>query len=292
MNDFRAASLQAWSSVAGAWNDLAAEVDRQLAVASDWMLDAVQLAPGDCVLELAAGPGTLSALAAHAVGSTGHIICSDFSPAMVEVARSRLSALADAAEIEFRVLDAEALDLPDGSVDVVLCRCGYMLMTDPAAALRESTRVLVEGGRVALAVWGDAASNPWAAMPMRSVARALDAAPPPPGAPGLWALADEDRLEHLLEAVGLSTIRVERLDATVEYPSIADWLDRVSRLAGPLRAMLAGADEATRAAIRRDLQDAAKPYEQEAGTAVLLPQRFVLATCRRMAAGDHHGVEE
>jgi hypothetical protein len=45
MNDFRAASLQAWSSVAGAWNDLAAEVDRQLAVASDWMLDAVQLAP-------------------------------------------------------------------------------------------------------------------------------------------------------------------------------------------------------------------------------------------------------
>jgi SAM-dependent methyltransferase len=290
MNDFRAASLQAWSSVAGAWNDLAAEVDRQLAVASDWMLDAVQLAPGDCVLELAAGPGTLSALAAHAVGSTGHIICSDFSPAMVEVARSRLSALADAAEIEFRVLDAEALDLPDGSV--VLCRCGYMLMTDPAAALRESTRVLVEGGRVALAVWGDAASNPWAAMPMRSVARALDAAPPPPGAPGLWALADEERLEHLLEAAGLSTIRVERLDATVEYPSIADWLDRVSRLAGPLRAMLAGADEATREAIRRDLQDAAKPYEQEAGTAVLLPQRFVLATCRRMAAGDHHGVDE
>jgi SAM-dependent methyltransferase len=280
MSDLRAASLHAWTSVATAWDELAAEVDRQLAPASEWMLDAVDLAPGDRVLELAAGPGTLSADSARLVGSSGHVVCSDFSPAMVDVARRRRSATGRDAEIEHRVLDAEALALPDASVDVVLCRCGFMLMTDPGAALRETARVLADGGRLALAVWGDAAANPWAALPMRCVARALAAAPPPSDGPGLWALADEDRLRHLLAAAGLEAIRVVQLDATVEYPSTGAWLDRVSRLAAPLRAMLAGADESRRAAIHRDLEAAAAPFERPNG-AILLPQRFVLASARR-----------
>jgi SAM-dependent methyltransferase len=280
MIDPRTSSLQAWTSVAAAWAELTAEVDRQLAAAGGWMLEAVEVAPGDRVLELAAGPGTLSALAAGVLGHEGRIICSDFSPAMVDVARQRLSASATDAEIEFRVLDAEALDLEDGSVDVVLCRCGYMLMTDPAAALRESARVLADGGRLALAVWGDAAANPWAALPMRLVGRAVGAAPPPAGVPGLWALADQERLQHLLAGAGFAAIRIESLDATVDYPSTADWLERVSSLAGPLRALLAGANENVRASILADLETAAAPFEQTDGT-VVLPQRFVVASAHR-----------
>lgn len=280
MGDLRTSSLEAWTSVAAAWAELTAEVDRQLAPASDWMLDAVELAPGDRVLELAAGPGTLSAHAARVLAGEGHIICSDFSPAMVDVARQRLAGTAAGTEIFFSLLDAEALDLPDRSVDVVLCRCGYMLMTDPAAALRESARVLADGGRLALAVWGDPAANPWAALPMRFVGRALNVAPPPPDAPGLWALANEERLQHLLDDAGFAEVRVERLDSTLEYPSPAEWLDRVSSLAGPLRALLADADEETRAMILRNLEVAAAAYKEADGT-VLLPQRFVVAGARR-----------
>lgn len=280
MNEFRIASLHAWTNVAPAWGELAAEADRQLAPASAWMLDAVALAPGDRVLDLAAGPGTLSAEAARVFGRDGKIICSDFSPAMVEVARRRLASFADDADIEFRVLDAEALDLPDRTVDVVICRCGYMLMTDPAAALRESARVLADGGRLALAVWGEAAANPWATLPIRAVTRALDAPPPPPDAPGLWTLADEGRLQHMLAAAGFTTIEVVRLDATVEYPSSDDWLDRVTRLAGPLSALIADADDSRRVAIHRDLRAAAAPFEQTDGT-IRLPQRFVVAAARR-----------
>src|SRR5437660_12281778 len=211
----RAASLAGWSSVAPDWSELIARVDRQLAPAAEWMINAVELSPGDRVLELAGGPGTVSLIAARAVGSEGSVICTDFAEPMVDVARRRVEA-DGASNVECRVMDAEAIDLPDGAVDVVLCRMGYMLMADPAAALRESARVLGDGGRLALAVWAEAEANPWAAVPMRAVMEHLGAPAPPPDAPGLWALADETRLEDLLADAGLGSVRRELLDDQIE----------------------------------------------------------------------------
>ena len=72
------------------------------------------------------------------------VILGDFSPAMVEVARGQAAALG-LENVEFRVLDAEALDLPADLVDVVLCRVEYMLMGDPGAALAESRRRRLAG---------------------------------------------------------------------------------------------------------------------------------------------------
>lgn len=62
MNDFQAASLHSWSVVAADWGELVADVDRQLGRAASWMIDAVELQPGERVLELAGGPGTLKPL--------------------------------------------------------------------------------------------------------------------------------------------------------------------------------------------------------------------------------------
>ena len=66
------------------------------------------------------------------------------------------------------MLDAEWIDLPLASVDAVLCRWGYMLLADPAAALAETRRVLRPGGRVALAVWDCARAQPVGARCPRS----------------------------------------------------------------------------------------------------------------------------
>ena len=52
-------------------------------------------------------------------------------------------------------MDAEKMDLEDDSVDGVICRWGYMLMADPAAALAETRRVLRDGGRLAFSVWAE-----------------------------------------------------------------------------------------------------------------------------------------
>lgn len=279
MDDFRAASLQGWSAVAPDWAELIDRIDRQLGAAADWMMNALALAPGQRVLELAGGPGTLSMLAAKAVGPSGHVIYSDFAEPMVQVARVRMES-AGLSDVECRVIDAEAIDVPDGSVDAVACRMGYMLMADPAAALSQTARVLATDGRVALAVWSDAASNPWVALAMQTVASQLELPPPPPEAPSLWSLADEARLRGLLEGGGFHSIRIEALDDTAEFDSVEQWIEGTRRLAGPLRSLLANLDDDKRSAIERGMRDAAGPYVLPDGR-VSMPERMLVASAHR-----------
>jgi SAM-dependent methyltransferase len=279
VSDFRVASLQSWSSVASDWGELISLVDRQLQAAATWMLDAAAIQPGERVLELAGGPGTLSLMAARAVGSEGKVICTDFSEPMVETARRRSEA-EGALGIECRVMDAEAIDLPDGAVDVVLCRMGYMFTADPATAFREAGRVLDHGGRLALGVWSGPEANPWAAIPMRAIMRHLDAPPPPPDAPGLWALADERRLRTLLTDGALRPDRIETIDDHVEYDSPEAWTEITGRLAGPVRALLDNLDDDGRAAITATIAAEAGQYRQPDGK-LAVPERMVVASARR-----------
>ncbi len=87
------------------------------------------------------------------------MIISDQAEAMLD-GRPRARRRAGPRERRVPGADAEWIDLPLASVDAVLCRWGYMLMADPAAALRETRRVLRPGGRLALAVWDAIAAQP------------------------------------------------------------------------------------------------------------------------------------
>ncbi len=90
---------------------------------------------------------------------------------MVEAAQ-RLSTRLGVTGIEHRVVDAENIDLPDASVDGVLCRWGLMLFGDPVRALSEIRRVLRPGGRFGCSVWATADANPWASVAGRAMAEA------------------------------------------------------------------------------------------------------------------------
>jgi SAM-dependent methyltransferase len=282
VDDYRAASLQGWSSVAGDWAELAERIDQQLRPAAEWMIEAVAPRSGDRVLELAGGPGTLSILLAGRVAPGGSVLHTDFSEAMVEAARERFRS--ESVEgIESRVMDAEQIDLPDGSMDIVACRMGYMLMADPAAALRESARVLSPGGRLALAVWTDARSNPWVALAMQAVMTELNAPPPPPDAPGMWSLGDRERVEGLLRDAGLEDVRLEILDAQTEFDSAAQWIEGTRRLAGPLRALFANLEESVREEIERRMLELARPYEQPDGR-LEMPEQMLVASATRQGS--------
>src|SRR4051794_11886758 len=150
---------------------------------SENMLDALAPMPGQTILELAAGTGETGFAAARAIGPDGRLISTDFAPEMVAAAR-RASERLGLANVEHREMDAERMDLADDSVDGVLCRWGYMLMADPASALAETRRVLRDGGRLSLSVWGAADRNPWASLPARALAEHTGAPPADPRAPG------------------------------------------------------------------------------------------------------------
>ncbi len=141
------------------------------------------------MIDIAAGPGDLGFQVAELVGGGGRVMSTDFAPEMVEVAR-RLGEARGVGNVDHAVLDAERMGLEDDCVDAAVCRWGYMLMADPGAALRETRRILREGGPLAFAVWASPERNPWAALPAATLVQRGHLPPPEPGAPGIFALAD------------------------------------------------------------------------------------------------------
>src|SRR5918992_6319221 len=137
--------------------------------------------PGDTVLELAAGLADTGLMTARLVGETGRVIITDFAPEMVAAARRRAEEMG-VKNAEFRVLDAERMDLETDSMDGVLCRWGYMLMIDPAAAFAETRRVLRSGGRLAFSVWANRERNPALSLVGRVLESRGHIPPPEPGA--------------------------------------------------------------------------------------------------------------
>ncbi|HEX5851744.1 MAG TPA: methyltransferase domain-containing protein [Solirubrobacteraceae bacterium] len=226
-NAHRDASLENWEDAASGWVSQAELMREFGAPVSHWMLDAIAPQPGHRVLELAAGLGETAMLAAELVAPMGGVVISDQAEAMLAGARERAAALG-VENVEFKVLNAEWIDLPVASVDAVICRWGYMLMADPAAALGETRRVLSSGGRVALAVWDKLDVNPWALLPTRELIERGLIPPPDPAAepaPGPFRLGSETRVRELLEEAGFADVHVEGLDLVRRHASFEELWD-------------------------------------------------------------------
>src|SRR3712207_5408574 len=155
----RQQSRAAWGAVAPGWHAQREELWKASRPVSEWMIRRLDPKLGDTVLELAAGLADTGLMAARLVGEAGRVIVTDFTPEMIAAARRRADEL-DVHNAEFRVLDAERMDLQTNTVDGVLCRWAYMLMIDPSAALAETRRVLRPGGRLAFSVWAARERNP------------------------------------------------------------------------------------------------------------------------------------
>lgn len=266
-----------WSAVAAAWEGAADEVERHTAPPTRALLDGLAVAAGDRVLELAAGPGSLAATWSSMVGPEGRVLLSDLAPAMVEVARRRS---ADLANVEVGVVDASAIDHPDGSFDVVACRMGLMFAPDPSVALGEIRRVLDPGGRFGALTWGALEHNPWmTCVGMAAMMNGLVSGGPPVGPGGIFSLGDPVELEALVKGAGLVDVAVEAVSVTFEAGSIDAHVDRVSSLAGPLAAAFAAATAAQLDAVRRTAAQLAADHTGVDGS-VAIPGQALVVTAR------------
>lgn len=275
-------STDQWGAAAEHWAR-AAEKDEvgASADAAVWMLQAADLQPEERVLEVAGGAGRVGLQAAGEVGPEGSVLCSDFSEEMVRVARERFERLG-VSNVETRALDAQDLDLEEGAFDAVLCRFGYMLMPDPQQALRESARVLRPGGRLVLAVWGEAEKNLWLSSILQAVMTHLDAPPPPPGAPGPFALGDPAALQELLEEAGLADVEVTAVETKQVYDSLDAWWEKILSVGGPLKAILDLLSEADLNAIREAAFASGREFVTADGSAVF-PATVLGARARKPA---------
>jgi ubiquinone/menaquinone biosynthesis C-methylase UbiE len=123
------------------------------------LVDLAGIEPGDRVLDVACGRGAVLLPVAARVGATGRAVGVDLSPEMVRLAGER--ATRAGADVELHVMDAEHLDLPDGSFSAVLSGFGIFFLPDPELAMAGFHRVLAPGGAIGLSTWG-AEDERWA----------------------------------------------------------------------------------------------------------------------------------
>jgi SAM-dependent methyltransferase len=257
--DYRRTSYEAWEAMAPGWERWRAHQEETMTPVRKWLISELAPQSSDTVLELSAGPGDTGFAAAAIVGERGQLISSDFSPDMVEVARRRGAELG-LQNVDHRVIDAERIELDTDSVDGVLCRSGYMLMADPAAALSETRRVLRPSGRLALSVWGAPERNPWASIGGRFLVERGHMPPPEPGSPGIFAMASEERTRALLEGAGFTAVRTEEVPVRWAFRDLDEYERWATEVPGAFAMVVRGLPEDERKALRSQLTDAFAPF--------------------------------
>jgi ubiquinone/menaquinone biosynthesis C-methylase UbiE len=250
--ELKRASRAVWEAMAPGWDERHRYFEERTRPVTERMLERLAPAPGQVILDLAAGTGVVGFAAAALVGPEGRVILGDFSQAMVGTAGRRAAELG-LANVECRVLDAERLDLPDAVVDGVVCRWGYMLMADPQAAFLETRRVLRRGGWLSCAVFAGPEQNPWVALPSRVLQERGHVPPPEAGAPGILALADRARLRSLFAGAGFSEPHVDEVPFSWRFSDVGDYWDFLGEAAGAIAMVLARLSEDERERVREEI---------------------------------------
>lgn len=260
----RRARLENWAAMAGGWERVREERERLAAPVTRWLVRELAPTRGDVVLELAAGQGDVGFAVAGSLGESGRLITSDFSAAMLEIARRRGGELG-LTNVEYRELDAEDLDLADDSVDGVVCRWGYMLMPNPSLALAETRRVLRPGGRLAFAVWASGDRNPWISVAGRILVARGHMPPPVAGEPGMFVLADQKELRALVEGAGFADVEMDEVPVHDNYRDVDEFVRRSNETGGLFSRAWTAASEDEREAMTEEFRGAFEPFAVENG---------------------------
>jgi ubiquinone/menaquinone biosynthesis C-methylase UbiE len=240
----------------------------QLAEAQAAMMARASLEPGKRVLDIACGTGLVSFAAARAVGPNGHVLGVDLSGRMVSSAE-RCAKQLNFSNCSFARMDAETLNLPDASFDVVLCALGLMYMPDPEQALSEMRRVLRPAGRISLAVWGERSKCGWSTLfPI------VDAEVASEVCPLFFRLGQQDSLVRLCADAGFEAIEHRRLSITLTFADASDACN-AAFVGGPVALAWSRFSAEVRARVRAAYINSIEKWS--CGDSFRIPGEFVIA---------------
>jgi SAM-dependent methyltransferase len=241
-----------------------------LLVMSELLCEAVDLRPGQTVLDVATGSGNTALAAARRFAETTGI---DYVPALLERGRER--AAAELLEVTFREGDAESIPFPDASFDVVLSTVGVMFAPDQEKAAAELLRVCRPGGRIGLTSW---TPDSFAGEQGSLFGKYL---PLSPGLkpPILWGT--EERLRGLLGG-SASDLRIARRSFVFRYRSVPHYLEVLQSQLGPTRETFRALDPATRENLVGELVDLIGRYNRSGDETMVVPSDYLEVVVTRI----------
>ena len=262
---FRQTTRAQWESAAEAWDRWGPLVGRWLGPATEAMLDMAGVGPGSRVLDVAAGAGEQTIVAARRAGPTGHVLATDISPAILRYAAAAAER-AGLANVQTRELDGERHDLlAERTFDAAISRVGLIYFPDQQRALRGIHRALREGGRFAAVVYSTADKNPFFALPVGIIRRRAQLPPPLPGQPGPFSLGADGVLEAALAQAGFRDIEVRRVVSPVKTPTAAECVRFERESFGALHQMMAALTPAERAETWKEIEETLARFETAEG---------------------------
>ena len=188
------------------------------ALFAEWaplVVDAAGVSHGQSVLDVACGTGVVAREAANRGGASGRVVAVDINEAMLSVAR-RLSA-----DVDWQTADACRLPFPDSSFDAVVCQAALMFFPDRIGAVREMTRVVKNGGTVAVQVWASLDAQPaygrFVEVAVRHVGPAVVDL-----LGSYWVMGDLERLESLFAEAGLTLTATKTHVGTARFGSLQE----------------------------------------------------------------------
>jgi len=194
------------------------------------------LKPGMAYLDVGCGSGLAAQIAAQKNARVSGI---DAAEELLAIARERTP------KGDFRAGDLEELPYADKSFDVVTGFNSFQFAGNPAAALGEARRVAKPGGIVAIVTWGKPEGMEAASI-ITSLKELMP--PPPPGAPGPFALSDEAALRGFAASGGLKPGEVFDIPCVLDYPDLAVALRGLNSSGIAARAMENSSEQAVSAA--------------------------------------------
>ena len=256
-----------------------AETASRHAAHIELLIARVRLRPGERVLDVASGPGGAALAAAAAVGPSGRVLATDLVPEFAEIVEEAC-ARAELANVTFRAMGAEALDLADESFDVALCSLGLMFVPDPVRALRQMRRVLRVGGRLGAIVWSTADRVPHHSIAQRALAPYMTPRPPERRLPGPLELGEPGLIERHVAAAGFRDIVVERHTFDCAYSDPEDYCrQHLESATAEVRAVLQGLTVEQRERVYRQVLAELEAYRRE--DRICLPSEAVYVTALR-----------
>lgn len=251
-------------------------------IADPWtrvLLARVLAQPGERVLDLACGTGSVARQVAPLVGESGHVVALDLNAEMLAVGMAQ--PVPQGATIDWREGDATNLELREQEFDLVLCQQGLQFFTDRAGALHGMRRVLRDSGRVGISVWQSLHRHPLYKALFIATARHLNIAVTDVDI--AFSLSDADELYRLLESAGFQDIEVRTSALDIRLPDAKLFVD--TSIAGAATSVPAFTRMAPveRAALMDAIKDETREVVQsfQLGDSLAFPMETNIATAKR-----------